>query len=39
MVFMGTYFGPDDIKGVKNLLETGIFTTSLKNNNTHYVED
>lgn len=29
MIFIETHFGLDGIKGVKNLLETGIVTTNL----------
>lgn len=38
MLVKETYFGPDVIERIKNLLETVIFTTNLKNNNTYNVK-
>ena len=38
MFFIETYFGFDGIKGVQNLLEVGIVSTNLKNNNTRNYE-
>lgn len=35
---LSTYFGLDHIKGVQNLLETGVVTTNLKGKNTHNVD-
>lgn len=36
--YFSTYFGLDHIKGVQNLLETGVVITNLKGKNTHNVD-